>query len=250
MVSIKLLKPYIVSGNTSPYWSDGDHVFYFPSDRDTISLPNNGYFPSNIYVNDCYLNYGNNDENIRSFMTYSIVQERFSEDYWNSMLLAKYDTSIRLIEPSYLKCQGTHYVLQMNKNNVVVDSVMKFWKDVRSGWFSYGYWGVDEQDVPLFDSMLNSITIYCSQMKDSRDFSVCKEYTELGCKTTTSFLQVCKYKNGRLHGRYFAYDNQGVLREKGKYKYGNKIGVWYLYDCNGQVLVVRKYDRKKGESNQ
>ena len=37
------------------------------------------------------------------------------------------------------------------------DSIELYWKDIRDGYISYGYYNAYREDIPMLDSLLNSI---------------------------------------------------------------------------------------------
>lgn len=149
-VRLSFFREFIPRSNTSSFWSDGDHVYYFPYE--------DGYFPATIYINDCYLTYNNNVGKMVKVLDSSSHSERFAYHYSFYLHSAKFDSSACIIEPAFMVCEGSNFDLKMDRG-VVVDSALRYWKDIRNGWISYGYYGVRQDDVQLFDSMLNSLSI-------------------------------------------------------------------------------------------
>ncbi len=148
-IRINFFREFIPRSNTYSFWSDGDHVYYFPYE--------DGYFPATIYINDCYLSYSNNVGKMHECLD-SSFSERFSSHYLSNYHLAKIDSTACITEPAFMVCEGSNFDLKMDRG-VVVDSALRYWKDIRNGWISYGYYGVQKKDVQIFDSMLNSLSI-------------------------------------------------------------------------------------------
>lgn len=46
-----------------------------------------------------------------------------------------------------------------------------------------------------------------------------------------------RFKNGRMHGVYKRYHDNGVLARSATYKNGKSHGLHYLYDANGSLLI-------------
>jgi hypothetical protein len=57
------------------------------------------------------------------------------------------------------------------------------------------------------------------------------------------------YWRGRLHGPFTRWEPSGQQTEQGRYRYGRKIGTWTRWHANGQVYVAGEYvdGREQGE---
>ena len=55
------------------------------------------------------------------------------------------------------------------------------------------------------------------------------------------------FSDGKKHGSWVFYDENGQLREKGTYKDGKEEGPWVYYHDNGQLWVRATY--KNGKSD-
>ena len=51
------------------------------------------------------------------------------------------------------------------------------------------------------------------------------------------------YKDGKLHGQYTSYFDNGQLSRTGKYVNGKKHGLWSFYYSNGQLSKKGEYQR-------
>lgn len=71
-------------------------------------------------------------------------------------------------------------------------------------------------------------------------------WTEKGKKKQLSFQGT--YTNGVPDGQHRYFDENGVLREEGFYRMGNKTGTWIHYDKDGNPEMRVKYDQNEEET--
>lgn len=166
-----LNKPGLVSINVADMspWSDSLYTFYIPksyykgqllsnywvllggSDYEWhfFSRANKRFPPTTIYFNYDYGHYTPNYEHFPQ--NDSIINERFSESYRYKAL---FTGELYENRPPYMILQGTETII-FHKHKL--DSIKLYWKDIRDGFISYGYSWAYEEDVPMLDSLLNSI---------------------------------------------------------------------------------------------
>lgn len=53
--------------------------------------------------------------------------------------------------------------------------------------------------------------------------------------------EVRNYVDGKLDGEYVEYFNTGVVKKKGKYSMGKKIGVWEQYNLGGKRNIQERF---------
>ena len=62
-----------------------------------------------------------------------------------------------------------------------------------------------------------------------------KKFTDVPFTGKTSGRTQTTYKDGKEHGPYAWYLENGQLWRKGTYKNGNRDGLWFTYHENGQL---------------
>jgi len=55
------------------------------------------------------------------------------------------------------------------------------------------------------------------------------------------FTENCILRDGKCHGEFTLYDNNGNLRNKGMFEYGKKVGEWFWWHSNGKLLSQVTY---------
>jgi antitoxin component YwqK of YwqJK toxin-antitoxin module len=51
-----------------------------------------------------------------------------------------------------------------------------------------------------------------------------------------------EYDQNFFHGKHNLYNSLGKIRESGKYSGGERVGIWYLYDENGELILTTVYE--------
>ena len=51
-----------------------------------------------------------------------------------------------------------------------------------------------------------------------------------------------EFDQNLFHGKYTLYHGSGKIRETGKYSGGERIGIWHLYDEEGELILTTVYD--------
>ena len=50
-----------------------------------------------------------------------------------------------------------------------------------------------------------------------------------------------KTKWGIMHGKYTEYNKNGTLKAKGKYRKGQRVGLWKFYNMEGEQTSKKRY---------
>jgi antitoxin component YwqK of YwqJK toxin-antitoxin module len=50
------------------------------------------------------------------------------------------------------------------------------------------------------------------------------------------------YKNGKKHGDWFIWDDNGTMRFEMHYTNGEKTGLWKMFDENGNLVSEVKHE--------
>ena len=79
-----------------------------------------------------------------------------------------------------------------------------------------------------------------------------KKHKNNGCykiiNRKTGKLKLVKYyKNGAVHGKIIYYWDNGQIRLTGQYDNMHRIGIWKIYDSNGDLIMEENYNRKEFE---
>jgi len=96
----------------------------------------------------------------------------------------------------------------------------------------------------LFPSLAYGVT-YWSLVK--RDGLYYKKFAEVPFTEKTTGKYQGTFKNGKEHGPWVGYHDNGQLRSKGTYKNGKRDGPWVIYNDNGQLRSKGTY--KDGEED-
>jgi antitoxin component YwqK of YwqJK toxin-antitoxin module len=51
-----------------------------------------------------------------------------------------------------------------------------------------------------------------------------------------------EYDQNLFNGKHVLYHSTGKMRESGKYSGGERVGIWYIYDEEGELLLTTIYD--------
>jgi antitoxin component YwqK of YwqJK toxin-antitoxin module len=62
---------------------------------------------------------------------------------------------------------------------------------------------------------------------------------------STQWIELYHFSNGKLHGTYKRFRNNGVVAISGRYRKGIEVGKWRYYNITGQVTSWSKY--RKGD---
>ena len=49
------------------------------------------------------------------------------------------------------------------------------------------------------------------------------------------------YKDGRHHGSYIKYHDNGKIAEKGQFTDGKRIGIWQTFDEDGKLIAEERF---------
>ncbi|MFA6922928.1 MAG: hypothetical protein WC223_01625 [Bacteroidales bacterium] len=79
------------------------------------------------------------------------------------------------------------------------------------------------------------------------------QYDEQGLKTgiweeyykNGKIAAIESYKNGKLHGYYKSFHENGNIWSLGKYNQGCKEGVFEIYDQQGKLILIQHYSQDK-----
>lgn len=101
------------------------------------------------------------------------------------------------------------------------------------------------------NQVFNGILIrVINDYKDTISFIEFKKGKAEGAETRYYQQKILHVKafnyNGFYENEYLEYYENGNLKERGKYKAGNEVGIWYFYFISGQLFMKGKFkDGKK-----